>query len=89
MADTPHTPETPKPNDKPEATASFEEHRQGIIGEVARKFIAEMHFRNILAVMVVSTLCAKEIQGLPVGSEFYMLAGLVLGLYFQAGDKKK
>ena len=46
-----------------------------------------MYFRNILAVMVVSTLCSKEVQGYAVSSEFYMLAGLVLGMYFSQGEK--
>ena len=73
----------------PDAAVPFEEHRQGVIGAVMKRFIEEMYFRNVLAVMVVSTLCGKEIQGIPVGSEFYMLAGLVLGLYFTTGDKKK
>jgi len=75
--------------DIPAATVMFEEHRQGVIGAFAKRFISEMHFRNILAVLVVAMLCSKEIQGIPVGSEFYMLAGLVLGLYFQTGDEKK
>ena len=70
----------------PDASVSFEEHRQGVIGAVFRRFIEEMYFRNMLALLVVATLCGKEIQGLPVGSEFYMLAGLVLGLYF-SGEK--
>jgi hypothetical protein len=74
--------------DMPAADVSFEEHRQGVIGAVMKRFVEEMYFRNILAVMVVATLCGKEIQGIPVGSEFYMLAGLVLGLYFTTAEAK-
>jgi len=73
----------------PDASVPFEEHRQGVIGALVKRFVEEMYFRNILAVLVVGTLCGKEIQGLPVGSEFYMLAGLVLGLYFTTGDRAK
>jgi hypothetical protein len=72
----------------PDNTVPFEEHRQGIIGAVFKRFIEEMYFRNILAVMVVGTLCGKEAMSHEVGSEFYMLAGLVLGMYFTAPDKK-
>jgi hypothetical protein len=73
----------------PKAGVDFDTHRQGVIGAVVKRVIEEMYFRNILAVMIVATLCVKEVQGLPVGSEFYMLAGLVLGLYFTTGEKKK
>lgn len=72
--------------DIPSSTVSFEEHRMGVIGAIAKRFLEEMYFRNILAVMVVSTLCSKEVQGYAVSSEFYMLAGLVLGMYFSKGD---
>jgi len=75
--------------DIPPADVSLDTHRQGVIGAVVKRFIEEMYFRNILAVLVVATLCGKEIQGLPVGSEFYMLAGLVLGLYFTTGETKQ
>jgi hypothetical protein len=74
--------------DMPDASVPFEEHRQGVIGALVKRFVEEMYFRNILALIVVATLCGKEIQGLPVGSEFYMLAGLVLGLYFQSSSEK-
>jgi hypothetical protein len=72
----------------PDASVGFQEHRQGVIGAVVQRVVEEMHFRNILALLVVATLCGKEIRGLPVGSEFYMLAGLVLGLYFQSSSEK-
>jgi hypothetical protein len=77
----------PSPVEVPEASASFDEHRQGVIGAVVQRFVEEMYFRNILAIMVVGTLCGKEIMGHEVGSEFYMLGGLVLGMYFTAPPK--
>jgi hypothetical protein len=78
---------TPEVDIKP-SLATSEQHRLGVIGAVAKRLIEEIHFRNILAVMVVSTLCSKEVQGYVVSSEFYMLAGLVLGMYFSKGDPK-
>lgn len=57
-----------------------------VIGAAAKRFIEQMYFRNILAVMMIGTLCWKEVQGHAMSEHFYMLAALVVGMYFPSGE---
>jgi hypothetical protein len=68
---------------------TVEEHRMGVIGALAKRMISQMYFRNILAMLMVGTLCWKEIQGFPMSEHFYMLAALVVGMYFPSGENQK
>lgn len=78
----------PSPVEIPPSTVTMGQHKQGVIGAVAKRIIEELYFRNILAIMFIATLCVKEIQSTPVSDHFYMLAALVVGMYFPSGDKK-
>lgn len=82
--------ETPEPSvdiTPPSEDMTEDRHRMGVIGAVAKRFIEQMYFRNVLAVMMVATLCWKEVQGIPLSEHFYMLAALVVGMYFPSGEK--
>lgn len=65
-----------------------EEHKRSMISAVIRKVVQHMHFRNALAMMMVITMCYKEILGLGVSDNFYMLIGLVIGMYFKQDAPK-
>lgn len=67
---------------------TIEQHKMSVIGALSKRLIEQMYFRNILAVAMVFTLCWKEIQGLPMSEHFYMLAALVVGMYFPSGEKR-
>jgi len=41
--------------------------------------------RALLAMALIGVACWKEVQGEPVSDTFYMLVGLVVGMYFEKG----
>ena len=41
--------------------------------------------RAILAVMIVSVACYREVTGVTASEPFYMLVGIVVGMYFEKG----
>lgn len=41
--------------------------------------------RAVLASAVVGVACYKEVVGSPASDSFYMLVGLVMGMYFEKG----
>jgi hypothetical protein len=66
-----------------------EQHKMGVFGALAKRFIEQMYFRNILAVAIVMTFCYKEIADEGVSDHFGMIAALVVGMYFPSGEKQK
>lgn len=41
--------------------------------------------RAFLAVLIVGVACYREVTGTPASEPFYMLVGLVVGMYFEKG----
>lgn len=82
MAETP-----PSPVEINNEVETVEQHKMSVIGALAKRLIEQLYFRNVLAIAMVGTLCVKEIQGIPLSEHFYMLAALVVGMYFPSGDK--
>ncbi len=41
--------------------------------------------RALLAVAIVGVACYREVTGTPASEPFYMLVGLVVGMYFEKG----
>lgn len=72
-----------KPVDVP-----VEAQKAGVVSALAKRLIEQLHFRNVLAVAMVFTMCYREIRGLPMSEHFYMLAALVVGMYFPSGEAK-
>lgn len=70
------------------AEGDLEANRIGVLNALAKRFIEQMYFRNVLAVLMIVTLCWKEIQGLAVSEHFYMLVGLVVGMYFKTVETR-
>lgn len=64
--------------------SSVEAHRQGVIGALAKRLISQMYFKNILAILMVFTMCYKELMGLVISDQFYLLVGMVIGMYFKS-----
>ena len=81
-------PETSDVDIKP-VDASVEQQKAGVLSALAKRFIEQLYFRNVLAVAMVFTMCWRELQGLPMSEHFYMLAALVVGMYFPSGEAKR
>jgi len=41
--------------------------------------------RAVLATLIVGVACYREVTGTPASEPFYMLVGLVVGMYFEKG----
>jgi hypothetical protein len=41
--------------------------------------------RAVLAIAIVGVTCYSEVVGKPASEPFYMLVGLVIGMYFEKG----
>lgn len=62
---------------------------EGFVRWFLQTFLTVHHFKNLIAMVLISVYSVKMLKGEPIDDHFFMILGLVIGAYFNDKSSAK